>query len=718
VYYCRFKTRGAGAEAQGSPAQALDYISDGHDEHDRAAYSAPELEYIARSGDGWKVELEGGPVPVVAHGRLAASSAADLRQDWLDSCQPYHDKRATTGYLSWTFSIPKELSLLAEGRREPVREALQSAVRSVLGEAFDGLDFSAISAVHTRNSSAEAHHHVHILISKFARDQKTGKVFSLNNSAFKRMTPAALRSIKAAWKREVDLQLERALGVQIEQTQAFGGITVTTKDGVRLPALTRNSRRVLEKLLAVDLPDAGKGEPKRAWIGTMDEQIFETCQRAPWDPATFCSLYEEKAARVESYGRRVETLKKAGYLDAAGAITPGFRLRMAAHTGELTPELFRLRIDLQRELDRQVAAGAMPLDDRANQAALLERYERALESLRERGLPEDSALGQSLAKLTERGSSGVDLWTAVERLESYQRRLDHLGVSKAAFARSIRHWESRVYPDLAGILKRGFASRDPQRLEDRELEELGKIIGKFFGGGWIPADPQPIVLRVISSTDTFQPGRISELFRVLARRQSPALDRVQAATLSTMKPDPRQDRKRERVVLASHATAVQMFQVGAQLLEKHRPDLLAALSSWRDRPAELVRRVQTTATGQEVGLTEEEYRAANTIGRVGRLLTEERKTAVPNPGPLDLLRSRASALGFTAPDGQHADAARIPDCIRALQREGLLEPSGEWTLAASTFSRILREHGLVNRPQRAAAPGGRSNIRDREEPQR
>lgn len=701
MYYCQFKTRGPGAASQGSPVQAFDYISDGHDERDRSAYSAPELEYIARSGAGWKVELEGGPVPVVAHGSLRDLAGAELKDRWLDACQPYHDKRATTGYLSWTFSIPKELSLLAEGNRQAVREALQKAATAVLGEAFEGLEFAALSAVHTRNSSAEAHHHVHILVSKFAKDLSTGKVFSLNNAAYKRMTPAALRRIKQAWKREVDLQLERALGVKIEQSRPYGDVTVTTKEGTRLPPLTRKSRRVLDKLLAVELNSPEEGAPKRVWIGVMDERIFETCHKAPWDPATFARLHKQHAGRLEQYEKRIDTLKKAGYLDASGAITPGFRLRMAAHTGELTPELFRLRLDLQKELDRQVAAGASPVAEDASQQALLARYEAALNALRERGLPVDSALGESLAKL---GKPRLDMWTAIERLESFERRIDNLGVSKADFARSVRHWESRTYPDLASILKRGFAAPEPQKLEDRELERFGKMIGQLFGGGWIPPSPPPIVMRVVSSADPVPPNRIGELFRVLAGRQAPAVERAVQTNLALVSTEAPLTTRRDRVAMASQSTAVQMFLAGAELIARHRPDLVDALGVWRDRPDELVRRVQATATGKEFALSEEEFRAATTIGRVGRLLTEEKNQVTATSGPLELLRVRAAVLGYAVPDTDRAPRVRVGECAHALEEQGLLERSGSWALAAPTFTRILREHGFVTRPRQPTKP--------------
>ena len=38
-----------------------------------------------------------------------------------DACQPHHDTRGSTGYKSLTFTLPKEVSLFAEGHLELTR---------------------------------------------------------------------------------------------------------------------------------------------------------------------------------------------------------------------------------------------------------------------------------------------------------------------------------------------------------------------------------------------------------------------------------------------------------------------------------------------------------------------------------------------------------------------------------------------------------------------
>ncbi|HEY4392760.1 MAG TPA: hypothetical protein VGP64_01805 [Polyangia bacterium] len=62
MFYVKVATRGTATAKKGSPRQALDYITDGHDTRRDPGYSDGELAYIARMGEEWKtarlVELE------------------------------------------------------------------------------------------------------------------------------------------------------------------------------------------------------------------------------------------------------------------------------------------------------------------------------------------------------------------------------------------------------------------------------------------------------------------------------------------------------------------------------------------------------------------------------------------------------------------------------------------------------------------------------------
>jgi hypothetical protein len=180
VYYVKVSTRSSGAKAKGTPEQAIEYITNGHDARRDPGYSDAELRYIARMDEGWKTDLEEGRVPLVGFGTIAGETdQAVLRAAFGECCKPW-DPCATMGYKSFTFTVPKEVSLFAEGHRDQARAAMYAAVRQVLERGFPGKDYAAVAAIHTRNEVGEIHHHVHVLVGKFARDRESGKVVSLN----------------------------------------------------------------------------------------------------------------------------------------------------------------------------------------------------------------------------------------------------------------------------------------------------------------------------------------------------------------------------------------------------------------------------------------------------------------------------------------------------------------------------------------------------------
>jgi hypothetical protein len=59
------------------------------------------------------------------------------------ACQPWHERRGTTGYESFTFTLPKELSLYVEGHGPEARAAMYAGVREALALAFVGFAVSA-----------------------------------------------------------------------------------------------------------------------------------------------------------------------------------------------------------------------------------------------------------------------------------------------------------------------------------------------------------------------------------------------------------------------------------------------------------------------------------------------------------------------------------------------------------------------------------------------
>jgi hypothetical protein len=75
-YYVRVSTHGTAKS--GTPSQALNYISDGHDARRDRNPSDAELRHVARMDPGCKADLEGGRVPLV--GFCALSKHADQDQ--------------------------------------------------------------------------------------------------------------------------------------------------------------------------------------------------------------------------------------------------------------------------------------------------------------------------------------------------------------------------------------------------------------------------------------------------------------------------------------------------------------------------------------------------------------------------------------------------------------------------------------------------------------
>lgn len=456
MYYVQVRTRSSGAKAKGTPDQAIDYITDGHDSRRDSGYSDAELRYIARMGAGWKTDLEGGRVPLVGFGTLAGEpDQALLRAAFNESCKPC-DPCATTGYKSFTFTIPKEVSLFAEGHREQARQAIYAAVGGALERAFPGKEYTAVAAIHTRNEAGEIHHHVHVLVGKFARDRETGKVVSLNGKRGGN-GPGRVRALKAGWKEAIDREFKERLGLGIEQSRANGPVALIMPDGTRLEPLNRNSRRVLEKEIA---PTYTVAQPTGAVVQkvlkfkVMDERIFEVAAgdkgKSGWAAQAFTELFPEQSRYLDRYEKRVETLKAAGYLTAGGKITPAFRVHYALRQGILTPELQRIRLDLARQHGRKPRA----------------------------------ARGHRPPLAPERTAPAPDFWTAVDRDKMLRRRVERLGFSREEVDR-IRADAERLKPT-------------PERLGELRLRE-SRVPGERAAAERAlgASRPGPLFVRVI-----------------------------------------------------------------------------------------------------------------------------------------------------------------------------------------------------------------------------
>jgi hypothetical protein len=358
-YYVRIATRGSAKT--GSPRQALNYITDAHDIRRDTSYSDAELHYIARMDSGWKTDLEGGRVPLVGFGELAGElDEKAMAARFEESCLPYHSIRGTTGYKSITLTVPKEVSLYAEGHREEAKVAINAAIKQALDRAFGGFSYSAVAAIHTRNQAGEIHYHAHVLVGKFARAIETGRMVSLNSSTTGKNTPSRLREMKAGWQEGIEKEFRERLQLGIEQKTSRSPVALVLPDGTRLEPLNRESRRVLEKELCptfTETSDDGHALMRHFRWSAMDDRIFEIASGArgtsAWDVAAFKEAFPDQARFVARYEARVLTLQSIGYLSPGGTINSAFRVHFAAHHGVLTPELQRVRIDLMHRLGKE-----------------------------------------------------------------------------------------------------------------------------------------------------------------------------------------------------------------------------------------------------------------------------------------------------------------------------------------------------------------------------
>jgi hypothetical protein len=410
VYYVRGATRGSAAR-MGTPRQAIAYITGSRDEHRDPGMSKAELEYVAQMGrrwrareaivsvtrhpaaggggvgsalaylrryeDGPKREFEGGRVPLVGFGTLAGDwpDERELATRFQLECFPWQVRRGTAGYKSFTLTLPKEVSLLAEGHRQKAKTIMCDAAEATLADAFPDLDLSAVGAIHTRNEAGEVHFHMHLLVAKFARHRATDRYVSLNSKAGGN-DGRRIWNLKRAWKSHIDRLLKERLGVEVEQGANHASVGLRLSDGQQLGALNADSRRVLEKLMVAGQADRDRSGrvasgsprpsvpskdsgPRRIKIGLMDDRIYEVASgqkgQAGWDATAFVELFPEHAKFVARYEKRVRTLKEAGYLSADGTITADFQMHYGLRRGVDSPELHGIRADLVREAERESA---------------------------------------------------------------------------------------------------------------------------------------------------------------------------------------------------------------------------------------------------------------------------------------------------------------------------------------------------------------------------
>jgi len=729
VYYVKVATRGQGTARRGSPRQALDYLTDGHDERREPGYSDAELAYIARLDEGWKTDLEGGRVPLVGLGTLeSVADQATLREAFEDSCLPRH-RCGTIGYKSITLTVPKELSLFADGHREIAKEAIYAAARSALERAYPGLHYTAVAAVHTRNESGEIHHHVHVLVGKFALEKDGDRVVSLNGKRAGN-GPETIAELKRGWKEGIDREFRERLGLKIEQRTPNAAPAIVLPTGERIEPLNRASRRVLEKEIAPTFAAAGPkgGTVQRTLhLSAMDDRIFEIAsgRNAGWSATDFKTAFPEQARFIGRYEKRVETLRQVGYLSPEGRPTKDFRVHFAVRHGINTPDLQRLRIDL------------------ANAEARRERRDPA------------GARGRQ------------DFWRDVQRVEHFRKRVERLGYSPAELeALKERAAQSRPTPESLRAIK----GRAIQLAMVRKLDlptPKKTVIRAFLDVQAAKAKPVSLVVSGAVSLNLRENAALAAKLREASLRDYlRAKDRAKAAVALKLRPvwglvqialpshardlersvmrcarlayseeirrlqrdevqrayrawrqvhleRPREDLRREakalerpiqtehrekfnqaqdRLALRNVETARDQLTRGMDAMRGlNRPEA-TTLAAWRGREGELVQAVFETAKarpGSAQALSQQEQAAALRAGQMGRLLAREAAapsiTASMDP-ELKRLAARLHAFDIPFPLGPNelrtVAAKEVGQLLSGAKAAGLLSDEPSWVLRA------------------------------------
>ena len=734
MYYVKAATRSSGAAKKGSPRRAIEYITDNHDAHRvrGSEYSDAELAYIARLGAGPKTELEGGRVPLVGFGVLSGiTDHEELAARFEGACQPWHDRRGTTGYKSFTFTLPKELSLFAEDHREEARKAMYAAVGMALQSAFPDRDITAVAAIHTRNEAGEIHHHAHVLVAKFARDRRSGRTYSLNSKAGGN-SAARMREIKVAWKEGVDREFVQRLGLRVEQGRPYARPTLVLADGTRIPPLHRESRRLLDRHLSPAYTETSLGGfavRKLFRISdAMDGRIFEAASRdggAGWNADAFLAIAPDQARYLSRYEKRVETLKRVGYLTGDGKITAAFRLHFCVRNGIDTPELQRIRVDLAAKSAKESAQKGQPVPVPSLWEAV-GRYDAIRERAERVGFNRE-ALRRIEDEAKKRKPTMVDLYQLRVRVQ--ERVLAAHGKTQlpppqtktiiSAFVDVQKARVRTVFMISAGLLT--FNYQEKKRLanalerkaraelfyaKERRLAQVSRRFRPIFWATRIvlPRETRRIELAIgrcagLAATQSlYREWYMRSLVQPRQQLQIQAQKLVlpeQAAIREKV------DRARKVITLRDPEAALRVFARGRAVLDYLQPEAAKHLKRWQGKELELIRRVAAAAKGDADQLPRDDYRAAVQAGRIGHLL--EREAAVPRVevpdsfGTLarDVQRAsaRLQALGVADPFSKDvltsAPMSQIERAVRDLRGAGLMNDGPGWTLKAQAAREVV-----------------------------
>lgn len=750
-YYAKVTTRGAKGSAKGSPTQAMDYLQDNHDVKRETAFSDGEIEYVARMGDGWKTEIEGGQIPLVGYGRLdGIEDEAVMRAAFADACNPEaHSlaKGATTGYLSIVLTLPKEVSLYSEGNQEQAKAAIYSAVKESLERAFPGKDITAVSAIHTRNENGEIHYHAHVLVAKFAKDKSTGKSYSLNSVYGGNTHKDRIVNLKEGWKDGIEREFKSRLNLEIQQTRANGPVRMILPDGSILEPLNRDSRRKLEiELEPTYSRTTPSGEVKisKLKLNEMDARIYEVAAgdrgKAGWSMEAFKKQFPEQVKFEERYEKRIQALRQVGYLNQEGRITQDFKNHHSAKYGIDTPELQRVRIELANKALQEGRREKRPtptpslwdaIDKSENIRRRIERLgynendvQRIMREA-DKKRPTRANLDRIKTQLDERAKHRAE--------EKIQKGiLPQTKTISRAFVDLQKSKIQRTYLSLAATIRGDLTQRklEADRIvkaseyalraaKEKRIAQVEKAVRPVFRAVKIlMPDTAKRLSRAraemvrISTFEESKEVKKETLDRMYsgwkAEYVEKPLEALQAKAAKLEAPVqqelvPRLQAAREQIQERNLDREIALFQKGASILAQVRPEEAQKLEPWKGKESELVSLTVKKARGESVDLQDDSYNAAIRAGKLGSILEKEENAKAPaipkafesNKEDLQRISARMEALGiknpFTKDSLTNSAPAEIKKAIERCRETGLLDEGKEWAFKAGQVRGLAQD---------------------------
>jgi hypothetical protein len=723
VYYVKVATRSSRASIKGSPRRAVAYITDNHDARRDPGCSDAELKYIARLGEGWKTELEGGRLPLVGFGILSdVRNQEELAARFEGACQPWHDRRGTTGYKSFTFTLPKELSLYGEGHREEAKSAMYAGIREALARGFPGKDIAAVAAIHTRNEAGEIHFHAHVLVGKFAYCRATRRTVSLNSQAGGN-SGARVYDLKRAWKEAVDKEFERRVGVRVDQPGGFARPSLLLEDGTKVPPLNRESRRMLDKQLSpvyTETTQSGSAVRKVFRLSTaMDGRIFEVASGyggEGWSAKGFLELAPDQARWLGRYEKRVETLKRIGYLTADGKITAAFRRHYSVHEGVDTPELQRMRLDLANHAAKWSARERRPVLVPSLWEAI-DRYENIRRRVERLGVTREDL--KRLHDEAQKKKPSPEVLRLIrkqlerEALRSPPKELPPLPKTRGVVAAYLGLQKAHVQAlgvVVAGVFRlqytkhrriaaaiRAGASRDLFYAKERRIAQLGRTLRPLFWATRVilPRQTRRLELAIARLVALAKTQDLSRQWqsKFIAERKARLV--AEAARLERPAQAPwraKVDRARWAIPSQASEHNVGHLRAGLEFLRRTDPDAIAPLLAWADRLPEFSARVAAVVRGESPPIPPQTSAAALRAARIGARLEREEVSRHPPPPPA-VTPAERTPQPLTRPE-------RTPALPRQLDHDARLLAAGlehDARLLAAGLE-VFRQH----RPERSA----------------